>query len=227
MPHRPERLAVRLVTIAAGLVGPTLILAGSASAHVRVFSPEAKPGAPATLQFRVPSEKADATTVQLMVVLPADVKVRSVPSITGWQLGTAAPADDGSSALTWTAEAGHAIQPDSHQYFNVRVGPLPDVPKLAFEAVQTYSDGSVVDWNQPQTTVTEPLYPSPALVLDPAAEPSAGVSVDDGSRPAVIAASSGSSSLDLPSYAISTGLVVVAGGIAWMVRRRVKSGSQC
>ncbi|MFF5408454.1 DUF1775 domain-containing protein [Streptomyces misionensis] len=144
-----------------------LLLAGPASAHVRVFSEGASEGHPATLRFRVPAEKAAVTTVRVEVTLPSGVQPVSYPDVTGWT--HTSTAFDGTTHVVWTARAGHEIKPDNHQYFPVRVGPLPHRASLGFDTVQTYSDGSVVDWNESTSGGRESEFPRPLLILDGAA----------------------------------------------------------
>ncbi|MFF1354450.1 DUF1775 domain-containing protein [Streptomyces sp. NPDC058297] len=153
----------------AATAGSLLLLAGPASAHVRVFSDGAKEGHPAELRFRVPSEKADVTTVRLDVTLPKGVTPTAVPPATGWTPRRAPSAPDGATHIVWTATAGHELKPDAHRYFDVRVGPLPKEPSLTFDVAQTYSDGSVVNWNESGKGGEEPDFPAPVLVLDAAA----------------------------------------------------------
>ncbi len=67
-----KKLVLRAAAIAAAtalvLVGAT----NSASAHVTVSSPDAKPGGYAKLVFRVPTESDTASTTKLVVSLPKD-----------------------------------------------------------------------------------------------------------------------------------------------------------
>ncbi|MDO0924023.1 DUF1775 domain-containing protein [Streptomyces sp. TG1A-8] len=163
---RPRCVRRAAVAVLGSCAGSVLLLAGPASAHVRVFSDGASEGHAATLRFRVPAEKPSVTTVRIEVTLPAGVRPVSYPAVPGWthtqrSVGT-------TTHVVWTATAGHEIKPDDHRYFPVRVGPLPHRPSLGFDTVQTYSDGSVVDWNQPTTGDGEPDFPSPQLVLDAA-----------------------------------------------------------
>ncbi|MFG2582653.1 DUF1775 domain-containing protein [Streptomyces malaysiensis] len=159
--RRTHKAAAVLAT-AAGV----LLLAGPASAHVRVFSDGAEEGSPATLRFRVPSEKADVTTIRLEVALPKGVTPTAVPPAAGWTRKEIPSREGGPIHLIWTATAGHELEPDAHRYFDVRVGPLPKRPSIAFDVTQTYSDGSVVNWNERRTGNGEPDFPAPVLILD-------------------------------------------------------------
>ncbi|MES9538825.1 DUF1775 domain-containing protein [Actinomadura sp. NPDC000600] len=176
-----------LATAAAIGAGMVMPLSAPASAHVRVLSEGAEAGKPATLQFRVPSEKEFSTTVRVDVTLPEGVTAGSVPVDDGWTINRTG-GGKGGPHVVWTAQAGHEIKPADTHTFTVRVNPLPDEAVLRFDTAQTYSDGSVVNWNQPATGGQEPDFPAPELVLDPAAvsePPSSGSGPEGGPHPAV------------------------------------------
>ena len=50
--------------------------------------------------------------------------------------------------MIWTAEPGHEITAGQLQAFQLSVGPVPDTDSIALPAVQTYTDGSVVNWSE-------------------------------------------------------------------------------
>lgn len=161
--------------LATGVLGPI----ASASAHVRVTPDTTAAGGYALLTFRVPTESATASTTSVRVTLPTDdpftsVSVEPVP---GWSATvteatlpqpvtvegtvlTRAP-----SSVTWTARAGSGIAPGQFQQFLLSVGRLPAAgTTVLLPAEQTYSDGSVVRWDQPTVAgAEEPEYPAPAL----------------------------------------------------------------
>lgn len=149
--------AVKALGAGGAAVALSLALSTPAAAHIRVFGPDARPGQAATLQFRVPGEKPSAETVRVEVALPKGVALDSVPKKPGWTVRKS------STAITWTAGAGHAIEPDGHAYFSVRVGALPDRRSFAFPTIQTYSDGSQARWDQRPTGDEEPEFPAPVL----------------------------------------------------------------
>lgn len=170
-----SRLPRALAATAVISAGAVMLLSGPAAAHVRVLSEGAEAGKPATLQFRVPSEMEVSTTVRIDIALPEGVTADSVPAVKGWTVSRT----DGSH-IVWTAQAGNEIKPAETRTFTVRADPLPKKGVLRFDTAQTYSDGSVVNWNQPSTGGEEPDFPAPELVLDPAAVPEAP---PPGSRP--------------------------------------------
>lgn len=153
----------------------------AASAHVHVSPETAPPGDYATLAFKVPTESASASTVKLEVDFPTAHPFTSVEyqPIPGWKavvttatLPKPVKADGGtiSTAVTkvvWTAEKGQGIAPGEFQQFVVSAGAVPDTGKVLLPATQTYSDGSVVEWNEPTpASGDEPEHPAPTLYID-------------------------------------------------------------
>jgi uncharacterized protein YcnI len=176
---------LRLVGLRAAAItaASTLVLVGvanSASAHVSVSSPDAKPGGYAKLVFRVPSESDTASTTKLVVTLPKDHLFASVSAQVkdGWKVvktkeKLASPVKMGDVTLTeaitsvsWTAEAG-GVPPNDFDEFALSVGRIPEgVDSLDFPAVQTYSDGEVVRWEQvAKDAADKPEHPAPSLKL--------------------------------------------------------------
>ena len=179
---RPHRLLTVGILTAVGLS----IGAGIASAHVTVNPNTAVAGSYTKLTFRVPNESAKASTVKLTVNFPMDhpfasVSIKKQP---GWAATTttsklSAPISDDDNAtitqavssITWTADASGKIALGEFAEFDVSVGPVPKVPSIAFEAIQTYDDGSVVKWDQPTpASGVEPEYPAPVLTISAAAQ---------------------------------------------------------
>jgi uncharacterized protein YcnI len=167
--------------------------ASSASAHVTVSSPDAKPGGYAKLVFRVPTESDNTSTTKLVVSLPKDHPFASVGAQPkdGWKVekkeeklpATVKVGDvtltKAITTVTWTATAG-GIPPNDFDEFSLSVGKLPDtVDSLSFPAVQTYSDGEVVKWaDVAKDGAPEPEHPAPTLKLAAAITPVAAVTTD-------------------------------------------------
>jgi hypothetical protein len=83
--------------------------------------------------------------------------------------------------VTWTADSGVEIAPGQFQQFTVSAGAVPDTGSVELPAHQYYSDGTVVDWDQPTpASGKEPEHPAPTLYIDSAAP------AEDGS-PALLA----------------------------------------
>jgi uncharacterized protein YcnI len=155
-----RRLAI-LCIIASAIV---TVLATSASAHVEVMPSTAKKGAYQMLTFSVPNESDTASTVRLDVTIPQNraittVRVQPKP---GWNV--AVQKTNGLvTTITWT---GGTIAPDQFDLFTIAAGPLPKAKQVVFKALQTYSDGTVVRWIEPQAKgAPEPEHPAPVLTL--------------------------------------------------------------
>lgn len=181
---------------AATVLASALVMSGGAgwaAAHVTVSSPDAEPGGYAKLVFRVPTESGTARTTAVAVTLPKDHPFAGVGAQAkpGWTVvkrkeKLPAPVKSGDVTLTeavttvtWTAQAG-GVPANDFDEFALSVGRLPEgVDSLTFPAVQTYSDGEVVRWDQP-TTDGEPEKPAPTLRLAAAAKPAAATTEDGG-----------------------------------------------
>ncbi|MET7795493.1 YcnI family protein [Streptomyces decoyicus] len=181
-----RRLARRLPLVGAAAAGSVLLLAGPAFAHVSVqpAGPAAK-GGYATVNFKVPNEKDDASTVKLEVTLPTDHPLASVmpQPVPGWKISVtktklAKPIEmegekitEAPSKITWTAE-DKGVEPGQFQQFPVSVGQLPeDADEVVFKALQTYDNKDVVRWIEPtKEGAPEPENPAPVLKLSAAEE---------------------------------------------------------
>jgi periplasmic copper chaperone A len=186
-----RRLAVAL---AAGLAA-VVVTAVPAAAHVTVSSPDAAPGGFGKLVVRVPTESDTASTTKLQVQLPAHTPFAFVSTKPhpGWTVATterklAKPVtvegftlSKAVATVTWTASGASAgIAPGQFDEFELSLGAFPsDVDTLSFPTTQTYSDGTVVTWDQPSVKgQDEPEHPVPTLELA-AATQAAGVTVPD------------------------------------------------
>jgi uncharacterized protein YcnI len=192
--HRFARAGATAVTAA------TFILAGAAvaQAHVQVIPDQTAAGSERTkLTFRVPTESETASTVGLSVALPTDTPFAEVLAqpLPGWSI-TVKEGNlpkpvvvDGTTftkapiLVTWTAAKGQGVPPNEFQEFSLAAGPIPtDAKEMSFPAIQTYSDGSVVKWNQPQPAgADEPEHPVPHFAV------TAALPNDDDAAPATAA----------------------------------------
>ncbi len=170
-----RRFAIVLAAAAIGLVA----VAAPAWAHVVVSPSSAPKGSDAVLAFVVPNEKENATTTKVVVQFPTDHPIAEalIEPVTGWKavattahVTTAIHTDNGDvneavKNVTWTA-TGAGIAVGDFQEFRVSVGLPDDADSLAFPTVQTYSDGSQVDWVQVSPAGgPEPDNPEPLLKL--------------------------------------------------------------
>lgn len=190
----PARRALAAVPATAVLV----LLPTVAYAHVTVNPDTTAAESYASLTFRVPTESDDASTEKLVVDLPTDTPFLSVTprSLPGWDVEVevekldepfeveGATVDEAPARITWTAEKGNEVPPHEYQEFAVRVGALPEEgTEIVLPAHQTYTDGTVVDWDDLATDDgKEPEAPAPVFTTT-AAEAEGGhhgTAPDDG-----------------------------------------------
>ncbi len=241
-----KRFTARAFAKTAAAVAATaaLIVAAplAASAHVHVDPDQATPGSYTTLTFTVPTESVTAGTVKLEVDLPTKTPFSSVTyqPMPGWKttvvtekLATPVKTDDGSVTeapirVTWTADPGVQVGPGAFGDFVVQAGPVPDADSVVLPVIQTYSDGTVVSWDQPTpASGQEPEHPAPTLYVN--SVPPAGPGTVHAlvtSTPAPVSASS-----PAETVAIALGIAGLAlGAVALVVAvfamtRRTRPGS--
>jgi periplasmic copper chaperone A len=238
-----NNLTRRLTTSGSLAATAVLALGGPAFAHVSVDPPEAEPGGYATVGFKVPNERDNASTSKLEISLPTDHPLASVmpEPVPGWDVKVeeaeldkpvemhGEQLDRAPSKITWS---GGKIEPGTFQRFPVSIGPLPeDAGQLVFKAIQTYDDKEVVRWIEiPEEGAEEPDSPAPVLALSEADGDGHGHghghdssdSADDTENTAAADESGGSTDTTARVLA-GIGIVTGVGGIAYGVlagRRR-------
>ena len=146
-PRPLARGAVVLLAVLTALAA-SVAVAGTASAHVTVSSPDASPGGYGKLTFRVPNESDTASTVALRIQIPeesalASLRVQPVPgwtaTLTESRLGE--PLENHGeetthyvSVVEFRADAGNRIAPGEFLEFALSGGPFPDADALTFPA---------------------------------------------------------------------------------------------
>ena len=227
---------VRLGAAAAAATLLALSAGGPASAHVRVKPDSTVSGSFAALTFRVPTESDTASTTKLVLTLPQDtpfahVSVRPVPGwnavVTEASLPTPVTANGttltkAARTVTWTADKGAAIGPGQYQEFAISVGPLPAPGTLVLPVAQTYSDGTVVGWDEPsQPGQAEPQHPAPQFDVTPKPDPVSSQTALVDAAPAADVTATGPDPL---ARGLAAGALLVAhagvGAQLWLARRR-------
>jgi periplasmic copper chaperone A len=236
LPRPLARLAV-LGTAVLTALAASVVVAGSASAHVTVSSQDATPGGYGKITFRVPNESDTASTVALRIQVPQEAAMTSLRTqpLPGWTVTRTtsdleAPLEfQGEeissyvSVIEFRAEDGGGIAPGEFQEFALSGGPFPEADELTFPAVQVYSDGNESAWIEPTVAgQEEPERPAPVLTLAAAAADTgdAVASEDEHSHEAV-ESSPGGPALFLAILALLTAVGGVV--LAWRAGRRTVS----
>ncbi len=239
---------IRILSLG-GAAGLLLALSAplAASAHVTIDPGSAEPGSYTVLTVKVPNESATAATNRVELRLPSDTpfsSVRYVP-VPGWSaelVTTALPEPvtvgeneitDAVTAVVWTAEAGAEIGQGQLQQFDLSVGPVPDTGSIALPAVQTYTDGEVVEWTE---TTADAEHPAPVLyITDEPADAHAAHDADADADAATVSASddttaSSAAAAQQPVDVLARvfgilGLVVGIAGVALAVTSRRRAAN--
>ncbi|WP_327719835.1 YcnI family protein [Streptomyces sp. NBC_00490] len=224
------RRAGAVVALAAVAV---LTAASAASAHVTVHPESYARGATdGTLTFRVPDEEDSASTTKVQIFLPTDHPLLGVlvaprdgwtAKVTDTRLKTPVKTDDGTitdavSEITWT---GGKIGAGQYEDFDVAFGQLPDdAGRLAFKALQTYSDGKTVRWiEEAAQGDEEPENPAPVVKLT-AKEGGGGTAATPAKAQEAAADSSDSTARGLGVAGLIVGVLGLAAAAFAVVRTR-------
>ena len=136
-----------------------LATAAAASAHAIVSPAVALDKKLQVFTLSVPTEKENLTTTEIELTVPSGFAIDSfAPPPTGWKMQVQATGSGDSAVVqkvTWTG--GH-VPTDEDAVFSFNAS-TSGAKTYTFDVRQTYSDGSVVDWNGPETADT----PAPTI----------------------------------------------------------------
>lgn len=230
------------VTAAAtgGLLAGGLLFAAAASAHVKVSGVDAVQGGSGVITFRVPSESDTASTTGLRITFPANYPFTEVDTQpkAGWKatvitkpLPHPLKDDDGDTITSYVAQVDFkaqnkaaAIPPGQFDLFNLSVGAFPKVPSMSFAALQTYSNGQQVNWDEQSANGAEPEHPAPVLPLAGAsANASEAQPATAGPPRATAAASAGSTPAWPGIVGLIAGVLALLVSVAVLVSNRARA----
>jgi uncharacterized protein YcnI len=133
----------RLSFVGGAALGLCAMLALSAPvwAHVTVSPEEVSAGDYETLTVSVPTEK-EVPTTEIQVEVPEGFLLSGVQPVPGWEH---AFEEDG-GIVTAVTFSGGEIRPREFQQFFVQAQAPEEPGEYPWKAIQTYEDGSVVEW---------------------------------------------------------------------------------
>jgi uncharacterized protein YcnI len=140
------------------VLAAALALPAAAFAHAKVSPPVGLKGESQVYTLAVPTEKENLTTTQVEFSPPSGFNIDSFVPSPGWKRTvqqTGSGEDAVITKVTWT---GGKVPTGEDAAFSFLAAPA-DAKTYTFGVRQTYSDGSVVDWNGPESSDT----PSPTL----------------------------------------------------------------
>jgi uncharacterized protein YcnI len=129
-----------------------LVAAAGASAHAIVSPPVATAKALQQFTLSVPTEKEGTTTTKVELTVPDGFAIDSFePPPAGWKQdvrSTGSGEDAVVQSVTWT---GGKVPTDQDAVFRFNASTAAS-KTYTFQVRQTYADGSVVDWNGPESS---------------------------------------------------------------------------
>lgn len=142
-----------LVAVAAALVLPA-----SALAHARISPGVAEKGQLELYTLAVPTEKDNATTTTIEFTPPSGFSIDSFVPSPGWKRTVQAQGTGEDAVIQKVTWSGGKVPTGEDAAFSFLAVPS-SAKTYTFGVRQTYSDGTVVDWNGPESSDT----PSPTI----------------------------------------------------------------
>jgi uncharacterized protein YcnI len=153
-----KRRAVFAKTIAVALVA--LAVPASAFAHAELSPTVGVKGHTALYTLAVPTEKRNAQTTQVEFTPPPGFNIDSFVPAAGWKRSVQQTGSGESAVITKVTWTGGKVPTGEDAAFSFLAAPN-SAKTYSFGVRQTYSDGSVVDWNGPESSDT----PSPTVSI--------------------------------------------------------------
>ena len=213
-----------------------VVFPATAAAHVTLNPREWEAGGFGRFAVRVPNERDDASTTEITVQFPEGLAFVSFQPVPGWKRTVemetleepmevfGEEVTERIASVTWK---GGKIGPGEFQEFGVSFL-VPETPgeSLLFPALQTYSNGEVVRWVDPdpeaetpapQVAVTEPAdeeeAPAETTTEEAAAENTATEETATDETSAVPAASTDGDDDSMSTVALIFGIAGLAAGL--------------
>jgi uncharacterized protein YcnI len=140
-----SRVAVAAVALTAGLA-----LVGDAFAHARVSPAVSLSGQLQLYSLAVPTEKEGASTTKIVLSVPSGFSIDSFAPSPGWKR-VLKQSGSGESAVvqkvTWSGGSVPTGEDSVFQFLAQAAKP----GTYTFQVQQTYSDGSIVEWSDPES----------------------------------------------------------------------------
>ena len=140
--RRTSRIALAFVMVAA----VALVTAAAASAHARISPAVSLSKELQLYSLAVPTEKEGKTTTQVVLTVPKGFSIDSFVPSPGWkrvEQSTGSGENTVIQKVTWT---GGKVPTEEDALFQF-LGQPSKAGTYTFQAQQTYSDGSIVNWS--------------------------------------------------------------------------------
>jgi uncharacterized protein YcnI len=125
-----------------------LVVSSAASAHAHVSPPVAIAKEGQVFTLAVPTEKEDAATTTVELTPPSGFSIDSFAPTPGWKREVQSTGSGEETTIQKVTWSGGDVPHEEAATFQF-LGSGDSAKTYSFNVRQTYSDGSVVDWNGP------------------------------------------------------------------------------
>jgi uncharacterized protein YcnI len=150
---KPRAAAILALTAIAALV-----VVSSASAHARISPPVSLSKTLQLYSLAVPTEKNNATTTKIVMTVPKGFGIDSFVPSPGWKRVLQQTGSGDSAVVQKVTWSGGKVPTEEDSLFQFLAQPASN-GTYTFQVQQTYSDGSIVNWTDPESGAN----PAPAI----------------------------------------------------------------
>lgn len=149
----------RVAAIGAATLIAALVVTSTALAHASLSPPVAQTNTLQYFTLAVPTEKDNATTTAIQLTVPSGVAIDSFQPSPGWKRSEQSTGSGESAIVNTVTWTGGSVPTEEDAVFGFSATLTGGSTTYTFGVRQTYSDGSVVEWNGPESSDT----PSPVI----------------------------------------------------------------
>ena len=141
----------RLLLTLVGVLAVCLVSAAAASAHARISPAVSLTNELQLYSLAVPTEKAaPKTTTKIVLTLPTGFSIDSFVPSPGWKRVVQQTGSGDSAVITQVTWTGGNVPTEEDSLFQFLAQPAKS-GTYTFQVQQTYSDGEIVNWSDPET----------------------------------------------------------------------------
>ena len=148
-PHPPSSRRLPIMLAAATVAA--LATAAAAAAHARISPPVSLAKTIQLYSLAVPTEIPNAYTTKIVLTVPKNFSIDSFVPAPGWHRVLRQTASGGGAVVEQVAWTGGHVPAGEDALFQF-LGEPAQTGTYAFPVVQTYSNGSIVDWSGPDSS---------------------------------------------------------------------------
>ncbi|HEY3922630.1 MAG TPA: DUF1775 domain-containing protein [Gaiellaceae bacterium] len=143
--NAPSRVLALVLTAAVALAA-----CASAFAHARMNPAVSLANELQLYSLAIPTEKANATTTKIVLTLPKNFSIDSFVPSPGWKRVEQQTGSGDSAVITQVTWTGGHVPTEEDSLFQFLAQPAKS-GTYTFQVQQTYSDGEIVNWSDPET----------------------------------------------------------------------------